>query len=70
MPTTTCGRRHRCGRGAPSANAAARRWPPAAVHRTIGGYRRLNLRYERCARLFAAFLNLAAALTCYKKLTT
>jgi transposase len=44
------------------------RW---AVERTIawlGGYRRLTLRYERHGHLFAAFLALAAALTCYKKL--
>lgn len=44
------------------------RW---AVERTIawlGGYRRLTLRYERYGHLFAAFLALAAALTCYKKL--
>ena len=34
------------------------------------GYRRLTLRYERSARLFTAFLTLAATLTCYKKLTT
>jgi hypothetical protein len=33
-------------------------------------YVRLTLRYERSARLFTAFLTLAAALTCYKKLTT
>jgi transposase len=36
----------------------------------LTGCRRLPLRYERSARLFAAFLTLAAALTCYKKLTT
>nr|WP_232822575.1 IS5 family transposase [Glycomyces dulcitolivorans] len=46
------------------------RW---AVERTIawlGGYRRLTLRYERHGHLFAAFLALAAALTCYKKLAS
>ena len=36
----------------------------------LTGDRRLTLRYERSARLFAAFLTLAATLTCYKKLTT
>lgn len=36
----------------------------------LTGYRRLTLRYERSARLFCAFLTLAATLTCYKKLTT
>jgi hypothetical protein len=30
----------------------------------------VTLRYERSARLFTAFFTLAAALTCYKKLTT
>ncbi len=36
----------------------------------LTGYRRLTLRYEPCARLFTAFLTLAATLTCYKKLST
>src|SRR3982750_4180186 len=34
----------------------------------LTGYRRLTLRYERSAKLFCAFLTLAATLTCYKKL--
>jgi hypothetical protein len=40
---------------------------PSIVRPT--GYRRLTLRYECCARLFTAFLTLAATLTCFKKLT-
>ena len=32
------------------------------------GYRRLTMRYERKPRYFAAFLSLAATLTCFKKL--
>ncbi|WP_196812332.1 hypothetical protein [Nocardia sp. CNY236] len=43
------------------------------VHELIAwltGYRRLTIRYERHGHLFAAFLQLAAALTCYKKLPT
>jgi transposase len=36
----------------------------------LTGYRRLTLRYERSARLFTAFLTLAAMLTCYQKLAT
>ena len=36
----------------------------------LTGYRRLTLRYERAARLFTAFLTLAATLTCYKRLPT
>jgi transposase len=46
------------------------RW---VVERSIAwltGYRRLTLRYECSARLFTAFLTLAATLTCYKKLAT
>jgi IS5 family transposase len=42
------------------------------IERTIAwlfGYRRLTVRYERHSHLFAAFLTLAAALTCFKKLT-
>jgi transposase len=51
-----------------SARLGRHRW---IIERTIawlGGYRRLTLRYERHGYLFAAFLALAAALTCYKKL--
>jgi hypothetical protein len=43
------------------------------IERTIAwltGYRRLTIRYERHGPLFSAFLQLAAALTCYKKLPT
>ncbi|PPJ02297.1 transposase, partial [Nocardia cyriacigeorgica] len=36
----------------------------------LTGYRRLTIRYERHGHHFAAFLQLAAALTCYKKLST
>jgi hypothetical protein len=36
----------------------------------LTGYRRLTLRHERSARLFTAFLTLAATFTCYKKLPT
>jgi hypothetical protein len=36
----------------------------------LAGYGRLTLRYERSARLFAAFRTLAAILTYYKKVTT
>ncbi len=35
----------------------------------LTGYHRLTIRYEHFARLFTAFLTLAATLTCYKKLT-
>ncbi|MER6817755.1 hypothetical protein ABT299_51625, partial [Spirillospora sp. NPDC000708] len=35
---------------------------------TMLGYRRLTIRYERHGHLFNAFLVLAAAITCYKKL--
>lgn len=43
------------------------RW---VIERTIAwlsGYRRLTIRYERKASHFAAFLTLAATITCYKK---
>jgi transposase len=41
------------------------------IERTIAwlfGYRRLSIRYERKANHFAAFLTLAATLTCYKRI--
>ncbi|MFI0354385.1 hypothetical protein [Actinomadura sp. 9N407] len=41
------------------------------IERTLAwpfGYRRLTVRCERDSRLFNAFLVLAAAITCYKKL--
>ena len=50
-----------------------RQWSSKACARSVAwltGYRRLTLHYERCARLFTAFLTLAATLTCYKKLPT
>jgi transposase len=45
-----------------------RRW---VIERTISwlsGYRRLSPRYERHPRNYLAFLGLAAALCCYKRL--
>lgn len=45
-----------------------RRW---VIERTISwltGYRRLNHRYERHPRNYLAFLGLAAAICCYKRL--
>src|ERR671927_92881 len=46
------------------------RWVVERSLAWLTGYRRLTLRYERSARLFTAFLTLAAALTWYKKLAT
>jgi transposase len=46
------------------------RWVVERSFAWLTGYRRLTLRYERRARLFTAFLTLAAALTRYKKLAT
>lgn len=43
------------------------------IERTIAwltGYRRLTIRYERDGNHFLAFLQLAAAITCYKLLPT
>ena len=58
-------------RGIDTADRLGRhRWK---IERTIAwltGYRRLTIRYERHAHLFAAFLSLAATITCYKKLAT
>ncbi|WP_345702209.1 transposase, partial [Streptomyces avermitilis] len=45
-----------------------RRW---VIERTISwlsGYRRISPRYERNLRNYLAFLGLAAALCCYKRL--
>jgi transposase len=44
------------------------RWKIERTIAWLSGYRRLTIRYERHSHLFAAFLALAAALTCYKKL--
>jgi IS5 family transposase len=46
------------------------RWVVERSLARLTGHRRLTLRYERCARLFPAFLTLAATLTCHKKLAT
>jgi hypothetical protein len=43
------------------------------IERTIAwlfGYRRPGIRYERNSNHFCAFLTLAAALACYKRLPT
>nr|WP_169332395.1 IS5 family transposase [Nocardia brevicatena] len=46
------------------------RWKIERTLAWLTGYRRLTVRYERHGHLFAAFLHLAAALICYKKLPT
>jgi transposase len=58
------------GKGVDSSQRLGRhRW---VIERTISwltGYHRLNIRYDRKATHFLAFLTLAAALTCFKNLT-
>lgn len=44
------------------------RWKIERLIAWLFGYRRLTVRYERKSSHFLAFLGLAAALTCYKKL--
>lgn len=44
------------------------RWKIERSIAWLFGYRRLTIRYERKCSHFLAFLGLAAALTCYKKL--
>lgn len=44
------------------------RWKIERSLSWLFGYRRLTVRYERKGSHFLAFLGLAAALTCYKKL--
>lgn len=44
------------------------RWKIERSTAWLFGYRRLTVRYERKGSHFLAFLGLAAALTCYKKL--
>ncbi|MFI6475984.1 transposase [Streptomyces sp. NPDC050516] len=46
------------------------RWKIERSIAWLFGYRRLTVRYERKGSHFLAFLGLAAALTCYKKLAT
>jgi transposase len=46
------------------------RWVVERSLAWLTGYRRLTIRYELSARLFTAFLTLAAALTCCKTLAT
>jgi transposase len=58
-------------RGVESSERLGRyRWKVERTIAWLGGYRRLTLRYERHGHLFAAFLALAAAITCWKKLPT
>lgn len=46
------------------------RWKIERTSAWLGGYRRLTIRDERNAHNFLGFLTLAAALACWKKLTT
>ncbi len=46
------------------------RWKVERTIAWLGNYRRLAVRWERHGHLFAAFLSLAATLTCYKKIPT
>jgi transposase len=56
-------------RGIDSSDRLSRyRWKIEHTIAWLAGYRRLTIRYERHAHLFAAFLSLAATITCYKKL--
>ncbi|MER5570598.1 transposase, partial [Streptomyces goshikiensis] len=45
-----------------------RRWVIERTMSWLTGYRRLNHRYEHHPRNYLAFLGLAAALCCYKRL--
>ncbi|MFE1050657.1 transposase, partial [Streptomyces olivaceus] len=45
-----------------------RRWVIERTMSWLTGYRRLSPRYERDHRNYLAFLGLAAALCCYKRL--
>src|SRR4029077_15970936 len=54
----------------PGARLGRHRWKIERPIAWLTGYRRLTIRYERHAHLFAAFLSLAAAITCFKKLAT
>ncbi len=45
------------------------RWVVERTFSWLTGYHRLNLRYDRKAEHLLGFLTLAAALTCFKKLT-
>ncbi|AOR29874.1 IS5 family transposase [Streptomyces fodineus] len=45
-----------------------RRWVIERTISRLSGYRRLSLRYERHPRNYLAFLGLATALCCYKRL--
>ncbi len=56
-------------RGVDSSERLGRyRWKIERTLAWLSGYRRLTIRYERQGEYFAAFLQLAAALTCFKKL--
>ncbi|WP_329538414.1 transposase (plasmid) [Streptomyces sp. NBC_01450] len=51
-----------------SARLGRRRWVIERTMSWLSGYRRLNPRYERHPRNYLAFLGLAAALCCFKRL--
>lgn len=51
-----------------SSERLGRRWVIERTMSWLSGYRRLSPRYERNPRNYLAFLGLAAALCCYKRL--
>ena len=57
--------RHRIQR---AITVGRRRWVIERTMSWLSGYRRLSPRYERQPRNYLAFLGLAAALCCYKRL--
>ncbi|NEC63280.1 IS5 family transposase [Streptomyces sp. SID9727] len=66
------GIRHRIARrGVESSTRLGRhRWTIERTMSWLGGCRRLHRRYERKAEHFLAFVGIAAALICYRRLTT
>ncbi|MFL6064618.1 MAG: transposase [Friedmanniella sp.] len=71
IPQVRHGRHRISRRGVETSTRLGRhRWVVERFLAWLTGYRRLTIRYERCARLFTACLTLAATLTCYKNLTT
>nr|WSW43178.1 transposase [Streptomyces sp. NBC_01001] len=67
LSTHVPGQRERTSRSQPKA-LGRRRWVSERTMSWLTGYRRLNHRYERRPRNYLAFLGLAAAICCYKRL--
>lgn len=63
------GRRRRRGRPPSVLSASAARWIVERTHAWMDNWRRLVVRWERCAHNYLAFLTIACFMTCLRRIS-